>query len=54
MEQKLNYMHINPITGKWNLVNDFTSYENSSASFYELGLTNIFLQGILEIYRMDV
>ena len=42
MEQKLNYMHINPITGKWNLVNDFTSYEHSSASFYEPGIAKHF------------
>ena len=38
MEQKLNYMHVNPVTGKWNLVNDFASYQHSSASFYETGI----------------
>jgi hypothetical protein len=36
--KKLNYIHRNPISGKWNLVNDYTDYEHSSASFYELGV----------------
>lgn len=36
--QKLNYIHHNPIKGRWNLVNDYTDYEHSSASFYELGI----------------
>ena len=31
-------MHHNPVRKKWNLVNDFTDYEHSSASFYEKGL----------------
>lgn len=35
--QKLNYIHKNPISGKYNLVEDYTSYEHSSAGFYELG-----------------
>jgi REP element-mobilizing transposase RayT len=37
IEQKLDYIHANPISGKWNLVNDFTDYDHSSARFYELG-----------------
>jgi REP element-mobilizing transposase RayT len=36
--QKLQYMHLNPVSKKWNLVDDFTDYEHSSASFYEKGL----------------
>lgn len=36
--QKLDYIHHNPVSGKWNLVNDFTVYERSSASFYENGI----------------
>ena len=36
--QKLDYIHRNPISKKWNLVNDFTDYEYSSASFYEKGI----------------
>ena len=35
--QKLNYIHLNPVRGKWQLVNDYTEYEHSSASFYETG-----------------
>ncbi len=40
--QKLNYIHYNPVTGKWNLAIDFVSYEHSSASFYEEGVTRHF------------
>ena len=36
--QKLEYMHSNPVSKKWNLVADFTDYEHSSASFYERGI----------------
>jgi hypothetical protein len=35
--QKLDYIHHNPVSGKWQLVKDFTEYEHSSASFYETG-----------------
>jgi len=35
--QKLKYIHRNPVSGKWQLVNDYTEYEHSSASFYEIG-----------------
>ena len=38
--QKLDYIHHNPVTGKWNLCNEFTDYLHSSASFYELGVVN--------------
>jgi hypothetical protein len=37
MEQKLDYIHNNPVSGKWLLVEDFTLYIQSSAGFYELG-----------------
>ena len=29
-------MHRNPVQGKWNLADDFVSYEYSSARYYEL------------------
>ncbi len=32
--QKLNYIHANPIRGKWNLCKEFIDYKYSSASFY--------------------
>jgi hypothetical protein len=37
VEQKLDYIHHNPVRGKWNLVDDFAKYPHSSAAFYELG-----------------
>ena len=36
--QKFNYIHHNPVSGKWNLVNDYTDNEHSSASFYDLNV----------------
>jgi putative transposase len=38
--QKLNYIHRNPVSGKWQLVIDYTDYDHSSASFYETGEVN--------------
>ena len=35
--QKLNYMHQNPVSGKWKLTDDFLKYSHSSALFYEKG-----------------
>lgn len=40
--QKLNYIHMNPVSGKWTLAKDFVSYEHSSASFYEEGVARHF------------
>jgi len=40
--QKLNYIHYNPVTGKWRLAPDFISYEHSSASLYEEGIIRHF------------
>ena len=34
--QKLDYIHHNPVSGRWKLVDDYTEYEHSSALFYEL------------------
>ena len=31
--QKLNYIHKNPVGGKWNLCGNFTDYKYSSAGF---------------------
>lgn len=38
IEQKLEYMHYNPVKGKWKLVDDFRKYTHSSAGYYELGI----------------
>jgi REP element-mobilizing transposase RayT len=37
IEQKLDYIHRNPVSGKWKLVEDYTDYLHSSAGFYECG-----------------
>ncbi|MGK7389980.1 MAG: transposase [Candidatus Cyclobacteriaceae bacterium M2_1C_046] len=42
IEQKLDDIHRNPVTGKWNLSENFVEYIHSSASFYELGEQKIF------------
>lgn len=34
----LDYMHHNPVQGKWQLIDDFTKFNYSSAGYYELGL----------------
>ena len=33
--QKINYIHLNPVRGKWRLVAHWEDYEYSSAKFYE-------------------
>ncbi len=40
--QKINYIHHNPVSGKWLLAKDFINYEHSSASFYEIQLVKHF------------
>lgn len=35
LEQKLNYSHLNPLQGHWNLTSDPNDYFYSSCSFYE-------------------
>jgi hypothetical protein len=42
MEQKLNYMHLNPCKGKWNLSNKPEEYEHSSAKFYICGIQGVY------------
>ncbi|MXV51176.1 hypothetical protein GS399_09365, partial [Pedobacter sp. HMF7647] len=43
-QQKLDYIHHNPVSGKWNLCTDFVNYPHSSAAFYELGIPHEHLQ----------
>jgi hypothetical protein len=43
LEQKLNYMHLNPVRGRHRLVEDWREYEHGSASFYELNQTGNFI-----------
>lgn len=42
IRQKLNYMHKNPVSGKWKLVVDYLDYVHSSARFYDLGVKGIY------------
>ncbi len=42
IRQKLNYMHKNPVSGKWKLVDDYLDYEHSSARFYDLGEKGVY------------
>ena len=37
-KQKLDYVHFNPVSGKWQLAKDDLSYHYSSARFYETGI----------------
>ena len=50
VEQKINYIHANPIIPKWNLANEPQDYKYSSAGFYYTGKDEF---GFLENY-MDV
>lgn len=47
--QKLDYIHHNPCSGKWNLADEYVNYPHSSAGFYEKGV-----QGMYEVddYRL--
>ena len=36
--QKLNYIHFNPVSGKWGLSKNDISYYYSSARYYETGV----------------
>jgi len=40
--QKLNYMHQNPLVGKWNLATEACLYPHSSALFYSTGRQGIY------------
>jgi len=42
--QKLDCIHHNPVTGKWQLCTEFTEYPHSSAAFYETEVSHPFLK----------
>ncbi len=48
-EQKLEYIHHNPVNGRWRLAGDFADYQHSSAAYYEKGEENIFVTHYKEI-----
>jgi REP element-mobilizing transposase RayT len=48
--QKLEYVHANPIRGKWKLAKDFISYPFSSAQYYELAENDFgFLKNLCQL-----
>ncbi len=44
VETKLDYIHFNPVRGKWSLVEDYAEYPYSSAAFYEMGITHKYVK----------
>lgn len=38
----LDYIHHNPVKGKWSLVEDYASFSYSSAGFYEKGAASLY------------
>ena len=52
--QKLDYIHNNPVKGKWQLAKDYISYHYSSARFYETGIDEFgFLKNIFTVLYGD-
>ena len=53
-KQKLDYIHFNPVSGKWNLAKDDLDYHFSSARFYETDVDDFgFLKNIFTIFDGD-
>ena len=49
--QKLDYIHANPVSGKWLLAKDDISYPYSSAKFYETGIDDFgFLNNLYTVF----
>ena len=50
-KQKLDYVHFNPVSGKWQLAKDDISYHYSSARFYETGIDDFgFLVNLYTVF----
>lgn len=50
-QQKLEYIHFNPVKGKWALAKDDLDYYYSSARFYETGIDEFgFLKNIYRVF----
>ena len=50
-QQKLNYIHFNPVSGKWGLSKNDLDYYYSSARFYETGIDEFgFLKNLFETF----
>jgi putative transposase len=50
-KQKLDYIHFNPVSGKWLLAKDDLNYHYSSARFYETGVDDFgFLHNLYDLF----
>ncbi len=50
-KQKLEYIHGNPVRGKWSLAKDDISYYYSSSNFYETGIDEFgFLNNLYDMF----
>jgi len=50
-KQKMDYIHFNPVSGKWNLSKDDITYYFSSARFYETGIDDFgFLNDLISVF----
>ena len=53
-QQKLDYIHFNPVSGKWMLAKDDISYTYSSARFYDDGIDEFgFLNNLFTVFNGD-
>ena len=53
-KQKLEYIHNNPVNGKWQLAQDYLSHHYSSAKFYKTGIDEFgFLKNIFKALYGD-
>lgn len=52
IKQKLDYIHMNPLNKKWQLVADATLYKHSSALFYETGEQGIY--SVANIFELSM
>lgn len=52
MQQKLDYMHNNPCSGKWKLVENPSDYLHGSAAFYILDEENKYVTSFMEMHDM--
>lgn len=53
--QKLNYMHNNPCTGKWQLAANAIEYKHSSAKYYLTGEPGIYpVTNFMEMLDIDL
>jgi hypothetical protein len=51
-KKKIDYIHFNPVSGKWNLAKDYLDYYYSSARFYETGVDEFgFLNNLFHGWR---